>query len=415
MRALKKMIARLSLFALAVLFLTMFGRSSWATCNPTAGEHCVNGDMIPQISWTRGCSPTSASMVLGYWDMYNPGIGYYGGYGNLIEYWQDLSYYSDGSGSIDNVPSVLDQLRVAMKTDVHGLTLWGNIGPGITYVTNTMKGYCFSSNDYSTNSQWCGAQCGLCVDHCWSNITNEINYGRPFVWSMYSVPWQEGHSVAAWGYTDDKYVITYNTWWSGQDNWYYASWWDGVTDTTIYQQVTTVVPGCPKGNDNIYLYKPQRSSPALQGGQSFTITWLAWPPSATNEITSVDLMYSTDGGVSWIFIAQNVPSVDGWNNYNWYVPFISSNTVRVWVKGFDANRNYVAGDGSGSPLTASYNIPYSGDMSITSGSCPAAENYDPVAQTCQCPFAPDQNYDPVANACVCPNGETWDPYAEFCY
>ena len=70
---------------------------------------------IPCVLWCRGCAPTSASMVLGYYDR---GDGYMEilKYGRLIDYWREYTKYSDGTGDLINVPNVLNELRVEMKT-----------------------------------------------------------------------------------------------------------------------------------------------------------------------------------------------------------------------------------------------------------------------------------------------------------
>jgi hypothetical protein len=291
---------------------------------------------IPCVLWTRGCTPTSASMVLGYWDNYDPDGVSYTGSGRLIDYWMDLSEYVDGrTGVIRNVPNILEELRIAMGTNANGGTSSNKIGPGITSVANTTNGNCYGSS-----------QCYGTVDNdlCWGTITNEINSNRPFVWSV-GISGQVGHSLAAWGYTDNKYVITYNTWnCPGRDDWYYAQYDNG--QNSDYQYVDTVIPGCTPA---IFL---GLNYPA--GGESFVVGQIVTVAWLQSIIANVELWYSTDGGNTWMWIAS-IPSQDGWNYYDWEVPNILSSRVRVWVKGYHSDNTYLAGDGTKSNLTINDN------------------------------------------------------------
>ena len=73
-------------------------------------------------------------------------------------------------------------------------------------------------------------------------------------------------------------------------------------------------------------------------------------------------VFYEDCYATWGNIAQNIQSVSGWNYYYWIVPQLNSNTTRVRVLGFDINRNYLGGDGSGSSRSNFTNI---GDFTIT--------------------------------------------------
>ena len=314
---------------IVILLLSVFFSlrdSSWAA------DHTVqHPEYVPQILWCRGCTPTSASMVLGYWDNYAVG-GIYNGLGRLIDYWQDLSQYSDGTGSKVNVPNILDELRIDMGTDVNGGTWTNKIGPGIKSVAN-------SRNSYSYNSVQCYG--GSQNDYCWETITGEISNDRPFVWSV-GINNQVGHSVCAWGYTDSKYVIVYNTWNYGREDWYYTKYDNGPN--TDWQYIDTVEPGGWQGDNQLALDQP-RGGESLVGGQGFNIRWYHWG-SLTDNVT---LYYSIDGGNTWTSMATSVGSSTGWNSYLWSVPNVTSSKVRVKIYGFD-NTVYIAGDGTKSNL-----------------------------------------------------------------
>ena len=246
-------------------------------CSAAVGaDHTVTyPKLVPEIMWCRGCTPTSAAMAMGYWDNYNESRTYLG-MGRLIDYWRDLSKKSDDTGTLINVPNILDELRVAMGTTVGGVTSSNNIGPGIRSVANTTNRYSFGSGQCS--GWWLN-------DYCWGTIKDEINNNRPFVWSV-GLSDQVGHSLCAWGYTDSKYVIVYNTWNYGRDDWYYTKYDNGPN--TDWQYVDTVVPGGwqddnqlvlddPEEGKSSMVGKPLRSGGTIGGPLSITLTFTIQP------------------------------------------------------------------------------------------------------------------------------------------
>ena len=293
----------------------------------------------PVFTRTRGCTPTSATMVLGYWDRGDAGGWEWFGVGKLIDYWREYSKYSDGTGVIRNVPNVLEELRIAMGTSVSGTTPWDNIGPGIEAVCNITNGYNFDSAKTG---------CGSSNDWCWNKITDEINSNRPMVWSP-ATP-SVGHSLAAWGYTDAKYVITYNTWnCPGRDDWYYRMYDNGVYST--YVQVDTVVPGGWTWGQTSLTYPDGGENWTV--GKTYNITWHEFD----DRTWSADLYYSTNGGVSWTPFAAVEPSSPGWKSYAWTIPTSVPATTKARIRianysGSSPNWVYQAGDGS----EANFNI-----------------------------------------------------------
>jgi hypothetical protein len=61
-------------------------------------------------------------------------------------------------------------------------------------------------------------------------------------------------------------------------------------------------------------------------GTQHNIYW-----QATN-ITSVDISYSLDGGLNWLSLSSNVPTVNGQNVYNWTVPNVTQNNNNCKIK-----------------------------------------------------------------------------------
>ena len=302
-------------------------------------DHVVpHSENIPCVLWTRGCTPTSASMVLGYWDRGDANWEWYG-LGRLIDYWREYSYKSDGTGPLRNVPNILEELRLDLGTDVNGGTWPSDISAGIESTTNTRHGYGFSSEQ--TVCQLFSFGPG--TDWCWGKIRSEIDGGRPFVWSV-GIDNQAGHSLAAWGYTDAKYVITYNTWQCpGRDDWYYSQF---DNDSSIgWGYVNTVVPGGWTWG--------QTSLTSPNGGETWVASGtysIAWYES-DDRTYSADLFYSLDGGAGWTFITRVQPSSPGSKSYAWKIPSTVTATTkaRVRIENYSASAGnwvYQAGDGS---------------------------------------------------------------------
>ncbi|MDQ7092434.1 C39 family peptidase [Desulfosporosinus sp. PR] len=130
----------------------------------TVIEKVISG--VPQYLWYRGCSPTSAGMVLGYWSSH--------GYPNLH------------TGN-----TLIDQLANAMNTTSKGATNTSDIPSGIEAVARS-AGYgltIHSSNDsygrdYST----------------WSDWKYQIDIGKPLLANMEGATKYSDHTVAGVGY-----------------------------------------------------------------------------------------------------------------------------------------------------------------------------------------------------------------------
>jgi len=318
-----------------------------------AADHFLEGraDVVPAYLWTAGCTPTAASMVLGYWDWYSP-TGRYTSFGKIVSrYFErrvienyteydregdafDWAGYPDDWNGFDGIPYSVRTLAYHMHTDApsgatyvgYGLT---NIRDGVLELTNSSCGYSFTSSEDFTTWNW-GA--------IWDKIRAEIDATRPCIWSR-DGSWQPGasggHSVAVIGYSDGGYVYYRSTW--------DYSWWADPYQANgqSWANVTTAVPEGGSGGDDIELEVPD-------GGESWTagtthdIVWYQWGTAIDN----VDLYYSTNGGYTLDYIGS-APSSEGWNSYAWDVPCLPSDNehVMVVVFGYDVN-TYVAGESS---------------------------------------------------------------------
>ncbi len=305
-------------------------------------------ETMPCVEWCRGCSPTSASMVLGYYD--RGGLGAESlGLGRLIDHWQMYSEYMDErTGLMVNVPNILDELRQDMYTDSEGSTSSTNIAPGIEQTCNVRNGYSFRAERIDCDDEF---------NHwCWDAITEEIDHNRPFVWSTRAINADFGHSLAAFGYRynedieQDRYVMTYNTWdCPGQDDWHYKLY-DNGSDLEL-SNINRVLPGgWTWGQTSLYV---------PNGGEVWGIgtTRDIWWYEDDARTWSADLEYSTDGGVTWTALATVQPSSPGWHKYSWTIPDEPTQKARVRIRNFsgsDGHWTLQASDGSEDDFTITH-------------------------------------------------------------
>ncbi len=103
-----------------------------------------NYELVPYYDWSYGCSPTSATMALAYWDVISTFS--YPNYSLLVDY--HFQRYDDPEIEMDyQVPNLQRELALAMETDSldEGETAEVDIVPGIDYVTNNLHGYSFDN------------------------------------------------------------------------------------------------------------------------------------------------------------------------------------------------------------------------------------------------------------------------------
>ena len=353
--------AILNLCLLAALFpRAAFGSDHFVTYQSGTVNQIPNSNtLLPNYLWALGCCPTSAAMVMGYWDNLgliagSPGKNTY--YGKLINHYTDnattvsgLTFDGDQKNQSiwgDFHPDLLSDLASAMHTSSTGGSPWDMIHTGINTVASN-RGY---SGTWST--QYKGNDTPIIGnDWNWSRVQTEINGNRPFVWSVAgenSVTLeQKAHCVAAWGYTDTKYVIVYNTWDELRRDWYYARYDNDPDFPVIYTQVDSVWPqgGTSSPGQDVILYTSgygqDWSAESWKGATQQYLRWYQFGSSITNAY----IRYSSDGGLTWTFIAY-VTSASGWNSYAWTIPnTIDSSRMKIKVEGWGGSTHY-SGDGS---------------------------------------------------------------------
>lgn len=69
-----------------------------------------------------------------------------------------------------------------------------------------------------------------------------------------------------------------------------------------------------------------------KGGETFvggsTVT-IQWHITITHVTLNWDLLYSPDGGASWVYIQENIPA--GALSFQWHVPNLSTNQARISI------------------------------------------------------------------------------------
>ena len=288
---------------------------------------------VDHYLWTRGCSPTSAAMVLSYGD------NRYINYGNLV------CWYHEHPSNNRNVSQLIDWLADAMSTGSDGSTFSPFIHTGIMDVTNNTN----TSNIKYTGYNYTSRQVVSGVipftegwDWCWNLIVQEINSNRPFVWAVQS--WGlDGHSLAAVGYTDDKEVIVRDANREALQYWRY-NYYEYGPGVAAFTQVDTVERGGGYQGGDVELISPTEDE-VLTGGRETAIVWY----QSGSGIVKVRLLYSSDAGNIWNYITSNNyinSNSNSTNHYNWTVPNQPGDSYRVKVYAYDTNNIRRGADGS---------------------------------------------------------------------
>ncbi len=274
--------------------------------------------LMPFIDWSYGCSPTSAMMILAYYN-YRSMVTEYK-YPNLVT---NIFEREDGiQEDYDyTVCGTHRQLAIEMETDTvdEGTTYVWNLDNGMQRVTNHFNGYNFDIyNRYTTP---------------WTRLKSEINAGRPAISNSYN----KEHSYTAVGCNNgsDK-IIVHNTWEYG------LSW----IDKTHADVITIVKPGGGKGHA-IELVHPKGDTRYNKSGQGENfyagdVDEIRWHTDCYGEGT-VTIMLSTNGGHSWDEIAET----ENDNCYDWEIPSdLDSESCRIllWLMHDDYPGEVAGGD-----------------------------------------------------------------------
>ena len=281
--------------------------------------------------WFGGCSPTSGSMVLNYYDE----IAWYG---NITKTYSRQNCPVTGN-HLCHASDMQVAMCACMQIDANGFVHPYMIYGGMVQCANN-RGYCFSGG-----SDWNGGV----LDWHWTDIVNDIDNDHPFVFSCYFYPGAGGvgHSVAVVGYDplpSPAEVLCYNTWESGSipERCPHSG---GLLDSTYGDGP---YPGCPIMHDvkvlspdgqQAYMFTDCLYDGTLTGGEQFTISWENFGSPADY----VSISYSTDGGQSWSSLVSQTSDDE---SYTWQVPCrVSTSEARIRIEQY-AGGALVASDSS---------------------------------------------------------------------
>lgn len=271
--------------------------------------------LIPVVNWTWWCNPTAATMVAGFWDNYQKGVGTVVGYGRIIDYWLENTWGN-------NIPNFINEI----------------IDPATgTWSSEGFLGTLNNTNKY--NFTWVSEKGTASNDWGWKALKNEIDTGKPVMWSVKPV---NPHSMTAFGYRisgEEKFIIVYNTWGTTAEQQraeYNYDQWSGspVSETGIACLTPAGGTGCNHAN----LISPVGDEVILQ---AYTIIWYVWG----NIIKETDVSFSSDGGNSWSVIQNGVQTNPGFNSFVW-TPSALTSKGRIRIRCLDVSGKYISGDGS---------------------------------------------------------------------
>lgn len=200
-----------------------------------------------------GCSPTSGTNVLGYWDGR--------GYGNLI-------YGSDWQGAVD-------EMRSHMGTFCNG-------SGGSTYINNISSGmvdYAQAHGYYFSAQTWSSTQVS------YTNYQIEINAGHPMVVDVIDHYSYDDHSVAGVGYnTSGNYLIVHDNWGSTGEN-VYLQYGSGYSSIYMHPISPDTIPPSSSVN-SLPTYSPT----------SFTVSWTGSDNSGGSGLDCYDVQAKANSG-----------------------------------------------------------------------------------------------------------------------
>jgi predicted outer membrane repeat protein len=291
--------------------------------------------------WFGGCSPTSAGMVLNYYDE----IDWYG----RITY--DYTTKADPvNGSTKcHVSDAIVYLRSIMHTDSQGYTNSDSIYPGMVIYANDYCGYSFSGgiNVLIFTGNW----------H-FDDARAEIDGDHPFTWSgnYYPGTGGDGHTVAVVGYDtapDPDEYLCYNTWAEGGTP-EAAPHSGGLLDggELVAPHPGGSVPHDVKLTwpDGDQTYNSCNSSTGIRAGEVYDITWNNFGRPAHH----VDIQYSPDGGDTWNWLASG--AADN-GSYTWAIPCDTTSYGRVRILQYNSSGGLLSADGSYGPFDIDYAMP----------------------------------------------------------
>ena len=201
---------------------------------------------VPEYEWTRGCSPTSAAMVIGYWAK--------NGYPNLWDGTPPTS--NDPNNDSDPVNVVIEHIGDLMKTstNVEGNTPAINIPPAMMkYAKDKDAAYKFKAGLKFASWDRIWDQGSFWEGFSFEYIQKEVNAGRPMsVGLRFKDPLNplgpfKAHDVVAYGYqdnpgTNNDWIAVMDTWVDGASTGGYAipnkvqggiEWWKWVTNREL--------------------------------------------------------------------------------------------------------------------------------------------------------------------------------------
>ena len=174
---------------------------------PTDDPDSLRITGVADWDWHYGCSPTSATNVLTYWDD--------NGYPLLVD--SVMWLYDRLEGDWDWVANTDLQLTIAMHTDtLTGGTYVSDMAPGIEAVCNN-AGY---GNNYAFDSY-------LVSTNVLGAMISELRAGRPGCLCVTNHPIYGNHAVTyvGWGPPDTTWICIHDEWPTPEDvviNYYYA-------------------------------------------------------------------------------------------------------------------------------------------------------------------------------------------------
>ncbi len=279
---------------------------------------------IPYLSWSYGCTPTAAAMLMAWWDNYHD-------FSNLVKYYMDR--WDPIQNQTDyHVPKTQKALASWMGTDSEGETMRYNICDGMQDFVQSRGYSCSTDSHYAF--YWS-------VETLFDDVKGEINGNKPLLVSI------SHHTITGVGYNNNNKTVYVHDPNYPSLRYITRSQLEGTYWITISNNYS-IIGELDSPHGGLGWQSNGAGGETLKSNDFYEIKWT----SINDTSTYTKLYYSDEGGTypeHWFPISEYTEN-DG--SYIWHVPEINNGTgdstynARVKIEIYDQSNQMLAGDGS---------------------------------------------------------------------
>ena len=258
-------------------------------------------------SGSSSCAPTSASMVLAYYNILRPW--------NIRVSYPAPGHYSPYGSYVADKYTYWNTSYIAAAADYSGATAWGGYG----YMWSTGSPYTRMAGYYINHK----LQAVESDAPPYTDATAEISAGRPYTMCV-TITGPQGHLIVARGIYADHTLVFNDPWGNKNNATYHSPYGKGA----IYDW-----PGYSNGFQNVV---------SVAWGIKTSYTLPAAPDTLVDDVVFANSFYLNFYPPATLNMWQE--RITGWNNHFWFVKTKSSNTVdtcyAIWQPNLSKDGSY---------------------------------------------------------------------------